>query len=596
MSKLDMATPTDAWDATDLDTDSNILKLQEKAQPSKDDTRKQEELAQLKMSSAFIVAEYVEARRDFLKSYEDWLISRKEIILELYQLSNELDKWKKGKDITQAAGSSMGLLGGSLTISGLILMPVTAGTSGVLCAVGLGVGLTGGVTSLSGTIAEILADKSKVKTAQEGMTMDQDRTSKIVKAYETLKLCLFEANFILDRCKEARDMIEQKLEALEIRNSSFMPQGLIHTMKVEQINSALAATKINNEIKKRKEEIEKAKSKEASGTGGFFGSLRSEKIEEEPEDGEKENADPKSVANTENQLQKSTSNNSTQPLPKSPSNIPRNMAEDGQIEKLENGQLFQDEAEDSEEIESFMVQSDGKDEQNQMKKIASKDEEFLVSSKKFLQLKTDKEIDISFETNFEDTSANGTVKQGAEAIDHPLQSSAEEQQQQEKPDPNSSNPTASKKFNTLSSPTTHWEQQIKDYEINKQLTQEGIKLTSSSNFTPIDSTSNPYQTLQEASSSTDLSRGSSLFLGTASSSNGVKEVLSKAVLPGLQVGQQLAVGLSSAFIVVDVYQLFTASRNLNRGSVSETAKVLRMKADQLLEQQLFFNQIYEYIR
>ena len=76
----------------------------------------------------------------------------------------------------------------------------------------------------------------------------------------------------------------------------------------------------------------------------------------------------------------------------------------------------------------------------------------------------------------------------------------------------------------------------------------------------------------------------------------MKEVLSRAVLPSLQFGQSLAVGLSSAFIVVDIYQLLTASRNLNNGSVSETATVLRSKSDQMLEQQLFFNQIYEYIR
>lgn len=251
---------SDPWIATDLDQNTEILKLQEKSRLEQLKIKNEEEKTQLQMSAAFIVAEYVEARRDFLNSYENWLLKRKEIILELYQLSNELDKWRKGKDISQAAGSSMGLIGGSLTITGLVLLPVTMGASSTLCAVGLGVGLTGGVTSLSGTVGELLADKSKVKTAQNQMNLDIQNTAKIAKAYENLKLCLFEANFVLERCKESKKIIQDKLKDLEIQNSSFMPQGLIHTMKVEQINSALAATKINEEIERQKE-IQKLQAK-----------------------------------------------------------------------------------------------------------------------------------------------------------------------------------------------------------------------------------------------------------------------------------------------------------------------------------------------
>merc|ERR1711963_1228042 len=130
----------DAWNASDLDYDQNTTKnlnqLQKTFTKINLDYQKEKDLANLKMSAAFIVVEYVEARSEFINSYETWLRGRKEIILELYQIANELDKWKKGKDVTQAAGSSMGLIGGSLTITGLALMPVTMGVSGTLCAVG----------------------------------------------------------------------------------------------------------------------------------------------------------------------------------------------------------------------------------------------------------------------------------------------------------------------------------------------------------------------------------------------------------------------------------------------------------------------------
>ena len=459
----------DAWNASDLDYDQNTTKnlnqLQKTFTKINLDYQKEKDLANLKMSAAFIVAEYVEARSEFINSYETWLRGRKEIILELYQISNELDKWKKGKDVTQAAGSSMGLIGGSLTITGLALMPVTMGVSGTLCAVGLGVGLTGGVTSLSGTIGEILADKKRVKQAQEHMNKDNNATVRIVKAYENLKLCLFEANFILERCQESRDIIQQKLRDLEITNSTFMPQGLIHTMKVEQINTALAASKIEKQLKLQREEQEQEQEQKVEITNN-----------ELAEQTESQKIIGKRLSNPQlsHPLEELTDTEYDTALPESPL-LPRKPIHD----------------------EIFTM---------------TKSLEHDPSTKKDL-----------------DRTLNGT---------------------------------------TLKT----------DLNVNSVVLDYG------------------QDQLNNASSSQDISRAQSLFLGTTSSGNGVKEVLSRAVLPSLQFGQSLAVGLSSAFIVVDIYQLLTASRNLNNGSVSETATVLRSKSDQMLEQQLFFNQIYEYIR
>merc|ERR1712050_648587 len=100
----------------------------------------------------------------------------------------------------------------------------------------------------------------------------------------------------------------------------------------------------------------------------------------------------------------------------------------------------------------------------------------------------------------------------------------------------------------------------------------------------------------EAADCQDFSRGASALATSVSGGNTVKDVVGIVMKNGLQSAQSLAVGLGGAFIVIDLYQIFNASRSLNEGSVSATASVLRLKGDQLLEQQLFFNQIYEYLR
>lgn len=102
--------------------------------------------------------------------------------------------------------------------------------------------------------------------------------------------------------------------------------------------------------------------------------------------------------------------------------------------------------------------------------------------------------------------------------------------------------------------------------------------------------------IYEAADGQDFSRGASALATTVGGGNTVKDVVGIVMKNGLQSAQSLAVGLGGAFIVIDLYQIFNASRSLNKGSMSETAGVLRLKGDQLLEQQLFFNQIYEYLR
>ncbi|XP_069572156.1 apolipoprotein L3-like [Brachyistius frenatus] len=60
----------------------------------------------------------------------------------------QLDRMNKGSKISSVTGSSVGAVGGVLSIVGLALMPFTAGASGILLMTGIGMGVTSGVNSI----------------------------------------------------------------------------------------------------------------------------------------------------------------------------------------------------------------------------------------------------------------------------------------------------------------------------------------------------------------------------------------------------------------------------------------------------------------
>uniref|UniRef100_A0A3Q3IJD8 Uncharacterized protein n=1 Tax=Monopterus albus TaxID=43700 RepID=A0A3Q3IJD8_MONAL len=64
----------------------------------------------------------------------------------------QLDRMRKGAKISSVAGSSVGAVGGVLSIIGLALIPVTAGLSLALTVTGIGMGITSGVNSIVTTL------------------------------------------------------------------------------------------------------------------------------------------------------------------------------------------------------------------------------------------------------------------------------------------------------------------------------------------------------------------------------------------------------------------------------------------------------------
>ncbi|XP_042194193.1 LOW QUALITY PROTEIN: apolipoprotein L3-like [Callorhinchus milii] len=87
----------------------------------------------------------------------------------LQEIANNIDECHKGATIANITGSSVGVVGGALTIGGLIAAPFTLGTSLVLTGVGVGVGVAGGVTNIAANAVDSVSQSNKQKRVNEIM-------------------------------------------------------------------------------------------------------------------------------------------------------------------------------------------------------------------------------------------------------------------------------------------------------------------------------------------------------------------------------------------------------------------------------------------
>ena len=76
--------------------------------------------------------------------------------------------------IAKIAGSATSLVvGGSLAIAGLVLIPFTFGASVGLTVAGAGVGAVGTATTAGASIVSKVMSKNRVRKAQEHIKLDQ---------------------------------------------------------------------------------------------------------------------------------------------------------------------------------------------------------------------------------------------------------------------------------------------------------------------------------------------------------------------------------------------------------------------------------------
>ncbi|XP_070704293.1 uncharacterized protein [Pempheris klunzingeri] len=90
-----------------------------------------------------------------------------QFLKDLEERAVQLDRMNKGARISSVAGSSVGVVGGILSIVGLALIPVTAGLSLGLTLGGVALGVTSGVNSAVTTATEIGVNHTQQKKVSE---------------------------------------------------------------------------------------------------------------------------------------------------------------------------------------------------------------------------------------------------------------------------------------------------------------------------------------------------------------------------------------------------------------------------------------------
>ncbi|KAM9745374.1 uncharacterized protein ACNS7B_009764 [Menidia menidia] len=108
-----------------------------------------------------------ELYQGFIQEFRERQPRMLEFLGQLEESAVQLDRMNKGAKISSVAGSSVGAIGGVLSIVGLALIPVTAGVSLALTMTGVGLGVTSGVNSLVTTATEMGVNLTQQKKAKE---------------------------------------------------------------------------------------------------------------------------------------------------------------------------------------------------------------------------------------------------------------------------------------------------------------------------------------------------------------------------------------------------------------------------------------------
>ncbi|XP_036446291.1 uncharacterized protein LOC118821678 [Colossoma macropomum] len=124
-------------------------------------------LSKIRMDESFRMSFLFKGKaQHFIETYRGCRSRMFQFLSDLEETAVQLDKMKKGSSISTVAGSSVGAVGGVLSIVGLALAPVTAGVSLALTATGVGMGVTSGVTSLVTGITEMAVNKHHGENAK----------------------------------------------------------------------------------------------------------------------------------------------------------------------------------------------------------------------------------------------------------------------------------------------------------------------------------------------------------------------------------------------------------------------------------------------
>uniref|UniRef100_A0A3Q3EKT5 Apolipoprotein L n=1 Tax=Labrus bergylta TaxID=56723 RepID=A0A3Q3EKT5_9LABR len=165
------------------------------------------QLDDIRMNQHFSLVYLFHDCSGFLDEFRDCLPRLLQSLDGLEEIAVQLDSMNKGAKISSVVGSSVGAVGGVLSIIGLALIPVTAGVSLALTMTGIGLSVTSGVNGVVTTATELGVNSTQRNNAAEvfeGLMKDLQSLQDCLKKVSDQTVARMEAsqiNVVLGVCK-----------------------------------------------------------------------------------------------------------------------------------------------------------------------------------------------------------------------------------------------------------------------------------------------------------------------------------------------------------------------------------------------------------
>lgn len=125
--------------------------------------------------------------RNAKQTYKHWCGERLKVIKELESFRDEIQRQCRIHSIGSVTYSSVGIVGGGLTVAGLLLAPFTFGASIALTVAGVATGVTSGVAGVTHGAVKIRLIKQQITLARESLEKHQMTCNDLKESLMTLK-------------------------------------------------------------------------------------------------------------------------------------------------------------------------------------------------------------------------------------------------------------------------------------------------------------------------------------------------------------------------------------------------------------------------
>jgi hypothetical protein len=125
---------------------------------------------------------------DMNKEFKRWKDLREKAIRKLNELADGLDKVHRNTNISKISGNSIGIIGGTAAVIGLLSAPYTLGLSLGLAIGGACAGVAGATTTLGSSLTEDIISKRLCKEAEKLVRDDLNECENLKKIFSNKEL------------------------------------------------------------------------------------------------------------------------------------------------------------------------------------------------------------------------------------------------------------------------------------------------------------------------------------------------------------------------------------------------------------------------